>query len=89
MVCTAWLYSKHKEVVPVSTWRTAVLRAAWLVLTARDRGCAYPAWVCVLTQVSTCLASIAQGVHTKSRAWVARPQASQVRHQIRALLQPP
>lgn len=33
----------------------------------------------VLLQVSTCLASIAQGVHTKSRAWVARPQASQVR----------
>lgn len=39
----------------------------------------------VLLQVSTCLASIAQGVHTKSRAWVARPHASQVKVAVAAV----
>lgn len=38
--------------------------------------CVCRGWCCL--QVSTCLASIAQGVHTKSRAWVARPHAAQV-----------
>lgn len=32
----------------------------------------------LVLQVSTCLASIAQGVHTKSRAWVARRHNTQV-----------
>lgn len=36
-------------------------------------------------QVSTCLASIAQGVHTKSRAWVARRSMQQ--HSLHALTQ--
>jgi hypothetical protein len=45
--------------------------------------CRHCGIICLLVlQVSSCLASIAQGMHTKSRAWVARKSGQQQQQRI-------